>query len=403
MTAPSVLQTRMQQQAAEERARAVRVLLANPLLTADADPSGFDAVRAHAAYLRQWFDDTCGWALHVEARRGYARLVKVRPDPDASRPARRQRSTRAPFDRRRYVMLCLVAAELARPGAMTTIGLLADRVRSATTTEPTIKTFDTAARHDRAAFVDAVKLLEQYGVVRAVDGSSDTYVDTPDAKVLYQVDEARLARLLAAPTSPSRVGDEPDLPRLLHEPRYGDAPVDDEDAPAEQRNRWLRHSITRRVLDDPVVYADDLTAAQRGYLESISGKRVIREAAAAAGFMLEERAEGLLAVDADGIATDTKFPADGSHVKHAALLVLDMLTAAGGPVTRATVVDEVEQLLAAHPQWARGFQSDGGAARLADEALDVLTEFGLVRRSGDGVSALPAARRYTTDTTQESR
>src|SRR5680860_1679505 len=114
----SALQTRMQQQAAEDRARAIRLLLAQPLLTAEADPDGFDLVRRHAGELRRWFDDTCGWTLHVEPRRGYARLAKVRPDPDASRPARRQRSTRAAFDRRRYVMLCLVCAELAGPAGV---------------------------------------------------------------------------------------------------------------------------------------------------------------------------------------------------------------------------------------------------------------------------------------------
>ncbi len=63
----------------------------------------------------------------MEPRQGYARLVKVRADADPSRPARRRRSTKAPFDRRRYTLLCLVAAEaLAAP--VTTIGMLAQRV-----------------------------------------------------------------------------------------------------------------------------------------------------------------------------------------------------------------------------------------------------------------------------------
>lgn len=401
MSASSVLQTRMQQNAAEERSRAIRALLATPLLTADADPVGFDAVRAHADHLRQWFDDTCGWTLHVETRRGYARLVKVSPDPDMTRPARRRRSGQAPFDRRRYVMVCLLAAELARPGAMTTIGLLAERVRTATATESAIATFDTANRNERSAFVDAIKLLEHYGVMQAVDGLSDAYVDSPDAKVLYQVDEARLVRLLAAPTPPSRLGDEPDVAGLVCEPRYGEAPDDDEAAPAEQRNRWLRHSITRRVLDDPVVYLQDLTAAQHGYLESISGRRVIRDAVAAAGMVLEERAEGLLAVDPDALATDTRFPADNSHVKHAALLLLDLLTAAGGPVDGDAVVRRVDALLTQHPQWGRAYQSEGGAARLADDALATLEAFGLARRAQGQVSALPAGWRYST--TQDSR
>lgn len=390
----SVLHTRMQQQAAEEQARAVRLLLAVPLLTADQDPAGFDLVRRHAEALRRWFDDTCGWALHVEPRRGYARLAKVRDDPDPSRPARRRRSTRAPFDRRRYVLLCLVAAELARPGVMTTIGLLAERVRAASVTDPGIEAFDTASREQRSAFVDAVKLLEDLGIVHAVDGVSDAYLESADAKVLYQVDEGRLARLLTAPAPPSQAGEgAADLTRLLREPRYGNAPDGGEDVPEQQRNRWLRHSITRRVLDDPVVYLDELTAPQRAYLASLTGRRVVREAAAAAGFVLEERAEGVMAVDPDGIATDTRFPDDHSHAKHAALLLLELL---GGPapVTVHKVERHVAALLDRFPSWGRAYQSEGGAARLTADALGLLRSFGLATRDGDTVAPRPAAARY---------
>lgn len=89
----------------EEVARAIRLLLTRPLLTEAADPTGFDLVRRRRDPLARWFDYTCGWNLVVEPRRGYARLTKVRGNPDGSRPARRARSGRAPFDRRRYVLL----------------------------------------------------------------------------------------------------------------------------------------------------------------------------------------------------------------------------------------------------------------------------------------------------------
>jgi uncharacterized protein (TIGR02678 family) len=391
------LQTRLERQAADEQARAIRSLLGSPLLVAEQDPAAFDLVRRHAQALREWFDDVCGWALHVEPRRGYARLVKVRPDPDPSRPARRLRSTRAPFDRRRYTILCLIAAELARPGAMTTIGLLAERVRAASTAEAVIETFDTAARGERAAFVDGLKLLERYGVVRAVDGTTDAFLDSADAKVLYQVDESRLTGLVAAPTPPSRLGDEPDLKALLHEPRYGDAPEGDSDVPDVQRHRWLRHSLCRRLLDDPVVYFADLSEAQRNHLASPTGRRLMRRVAALAGLTLEERAEGLLAIDPDALATDAKFPDEHSHAKHAALLLLETLDAGRSdraPVPMGLLIDRVTDLLGRFPSWAKAYQSDGGAARLAAEAVDLLQAFGLAAREGDLVRALPAAARY---------
>lgn len=389
----SRLATLRDAETAEERSHAIRALLATPLLAAARDPAAFDLVRRHGAHLREWFDETCGWALHVESRRGFARLAKVRPDPDATRPARRLRSTKAPFDRRRYTLLCLIAAELARPGVMTTIGLLADRVRAATAAEPALDTFDSATRDERAAFVDALKLLEHHGVLAAVDGATDAYLDSGEAKVLFSVDQSRLARLIAAPRAPSAVGDQPDLAALLREPRYGDAPEGGDDVPEAQRNRWLRHSITRRLLDDPVVHVEDLSAEQRAYLATLSGRRVVRDAAIDAGFTLEERAEGLLAIDEDAIATDTRFPDEASHVKHAALLLLDRLTSAL-PVATADLTAFVEGLLGRFPAWAKAYQSDGGAARLAVEAVDLLCAFGLARRDGDAVLARPAAARY---------
>jgi uncharacterized protein (TIGR02678 family) len=394
----SRLGSQLARQEVEELARAIRTLLRWPLLTAVRDPDAFELVRRHGERLITWFEEHCGWPLVVEPRRGYARLRKLRSDPDPSRPARRARSTRAPFDRRRYTLLCMVAAELARPGAMTTIGLLAQRVTAATAAEPAIPTFDPTVRDERAAYVDAIKLLEQYGVVQALDGSTDAFVDQAGAKVLYQVDETRLARLLAAPVSPSQLGGQPDLDGLIAERRYGDAADPGAEVAESQRNLWLRHTITRRVLDDPVVYLDDLTEAQRAYLGTLTGRRLVRQAAHDAGFTLEERADGLLAVDEDRIATDTTFPDDRSHVKHAALLLLDALVAAGRAgldgVPTAELTARVESLLGRFPTWGRSYQSEDGPARLTREAVGLLCDFGLAARRDGMVAALPAARRY---------
>ncbi|HEX6472475.1 MAG TPA: TIGR02678 family protein [Streptosporangiaceae bacterium] len=384
----SKLRGHLQRQEREELARAIRELLAAPFLTGD--DAVFDIVRRRRDRLAEWFDRNCGWRLYVDTRQGYARLAKVVPEPDATRPARRDRSTRAPFDRRRYALLCVVAAELLGAPA-TTIGLLSARVIEATAADEQIPTFDPTRREERGAYVDAIKFLERHQALKAVDGTTDSYLDSAEVKVLYRVDTGRLLRLLAAPVPPSRLAG-PDLDELLAEHRYGAAGDPESDVSEQQRNLWLRHSVTRRLLDDPVVYHDDLTDAQRAYLGTITGRRVIRQAAEEAGFVLEERAEGLLVIDPDAIATDEKFPDERNHAKHAALLLLDRL--ARGPMTQDEVTEHVTELLGRFPAWAKSYQSEGGPRRLAGDALAVLRAFGLAEVGAAGVRALPAAARY---------
>jgi uncharacterized protein (TIGR02678 family) len=397
----SNLANQLVKQEADEVARGIRLLLATPLLTSAADEDGFDLVRRRRDPIVRWFDYYCGWRVVVEPRLGYARLAKVGDRPDASRPARRLRSTRAPFDRRRYTLLCVVAAELLA-GPVTTIGLLADRVVQATAADEQLRTFDPTRRDERSSYVDVLKWIEHAGAIRSVDGTTESYLDHADAKVLYQVDTTLLTGLVAAPTAPSRIDPPrvdgvpyraPDLAALLVERRYGEAADPDAVVSDVQRNLWLRHSIMRRLVDDPVVYRADLTAAQLGYLSSPTGRRIVHQGVRQAGCALEERAEGYLLIDPDGIATDMKFPDDASHAKVAALFLLDRLTA--DPLSAADLVAEAETLLARFRTWARAYQSDGGAERLAHDGVDVLCAFGLAQRQADGgVRALPAAARY---------
>jgi uncharacterized protein (TIGR02678 family) len=386
----------------EEVARGIRLLLANPLISNRAAAEAFDLVRRRREPIRRWFDYYCGWTLIVEPRLGYARLVKIRIATDPSRPARRIRSGRAPFDRRRYVLLCLVVAELLAV-QVTTIGLLADRLSRASAVDPVVTGFDSASRAERMAFVDVLRLLEHYGVLEVVDGTTESFVETAAAKVLYRVDATLLLRLVAAPVGASQLAvpaDEVSLRfeelvgQLTLERRYGRIAADGADAvPASetQRNLWLRHSVFRRLIDDPVVYMDDLTAEERAYITSPTGRRLLREAADQGGFILEGRADGMMFIDPDAIATDGRFPDDASTAKVAALLLLDR-------IRKPSATEQLEiaaaALLARFPRWAKSYRANDGPRQLAGDALAVLTGFGLVRVVNGIVYPLPAAARY---------
>ncbi|NUT47341.1 MAG: DUF2398 family protein, partial [Saccharothrix sp.] len=54
----------------EEVARAIRLLLATPLIGAKAAPEAFDLVRRRREPVEKWFDYYCGWSLVVEPRLG---------------------------------------------------------------------------------------------------------------------------------------------------------------------------------------------------------------------------------------------------------------------------------------------------------------------------------------------
>jgi uncharacterized protein (TIGR02678 family) len=393
------------------RAEAARTLLARPLLHQAADPQAFALVAQHRAWLVPWFDETCGWRLHVDVRDGVARLHKRTDRLDPSRPAvrpRRSRSAQRPFDRRRYQLLCLIGADLVRRPA-TTISLLAAELESVTRADPALDTFEPAERQtERRAFVDALRLLAAWGVLRTTGGDVTEFVDDPDANAIVEVDQSRLHQLLASATAPSTFvdelvdGDDP-AELLAHEPRYGRAVDDDPDADEQQRNRWRRHSLARRLLDDPVVHLDELTDGQRDYLTSQAGRQWLRTRVADAGFVLEERAEGWAAIDPEALATDRVFPAPGDNAKQAALLLLDRLvehdeTGERRLVARSTgeLETSVMGLLDRYAGWAKQAREGDGPARLTADAIRVLAEMGLVAVEDDVVTPRPMLARYTT-------
>lgn len=375
----------------EERRRAVRLLLSRPLVSDTVlgphDQETFALIRRHERWLTGWFADLLGERLVVDSE--LARLHK-RPAPDA-RPRSARAPSGSPFDPRRYALLCLVLAALERVELQTVLSELAEKVQVLAASEEGVAPFELDRYAERRAFVDAIRLLVELGVLSLTDGDDNAFVQG-QGDALYDVHARPLAQILAAPVPPSLAAGPWELSRETYPETDGGA------------NRRVRHRLMRRLLDEPVLYLDDLDEEERAYLGS-QRHYLIHQVHEAAGLEVEVRREGLAAIDPAGRLTDLAFPAPGT-VAHAALLVAEELgrrrrTAPDGPGTPRTVpktaiVGLLEDRADRHTGlWSKRFTEEvDGIARLADEALERLEAMGLVDRRPEGVVPLPALARY---------
>jgi uncharacterized protein (TIGR02678 family) len=364
----------------------------------------------HRAELVRWFDDNAGWRLLVDPAGRHARLLKRPARPDATRPARTTTGGRRPFDRRRYVLLSLALAALDGEQLQVTLARLAEAVRELSLEEPSLASFDPEHAHERHAFVDVVRFLCELGVLAQRDGDDERYARSREGDALYDVGERILSHLVAAPRPPALSAS----PAAMMEEERGET--------EEGERTRARHAVFRRLLDDPVVYHDELDDRARDWLLHGSGHLYDR-LRADAGLSVERREEGLAAIDPAGELTDTPFPEGSSTVKHAALLLCEWLAdrarcARAAPDAGAAaapweeIVARVAALQQAHAgRWAKEFEAGAeGAGELAREALRVLVAFGLAApaKTGDEAAfvARPAAARFSPaepGTTREDR
>lgn len=379
----------------EERRQALRALLMTPLMTpAHAD---FGAVRRHADELRAWFARETGWALHIE--RDCARLYK--------RPADLADTSRGlpTYDRRRYVLLCLACAVLERADPQITLRVLGERLLLLAA-EPSLLahgfSFALQAQHERRELVAVCRSLLELGVLQRVAGDEEGFVrsngDTADA--LYDVQRRVLAGLLAAVRGPSTWG--PDAAPVTLEERLaalvGEHVADSDEA----RRATLRHHLSRRLLDDPVVYADALDADLRAYFVNQRGPMATR-LCEATDLAAEQRAEGLALVDEAGALTDVAMPAEGTEA-HVTLLVaeflasLDRLAPTAAGETAISISEVVDFVATARDRygsyWRKSAREPGAQHELARNALDRLQKLRLVVCQGEVVRPLPALARF---------
>ena len=384
---------------AEERAQrraALRALLARLLLVAHADGETLVLVRRHLPELREWLNRETGWRLVADSET--ARLFKTTPElSDASHPARGRH--KEPFGRRRYVTLCLALSALARADAQTTLGILADDVLTAAA-EPELAATGFAltldSRADRSDLVAVVRLLLSWGVLSRVAGDEDAYLSA-GADVLYDVRRPVLSVLLSGIRGPSVVT------ATTFEGRLAELTVEPVAESDELRNQELRRRLTRRLLDNPVVYYDELDEGERAYLLS-QRHAITRRIEEATGLIAEMRAEGIAMVDPEDELTDVRMPEQRTD-GHVTLLVAEYLSHR----EQATLDDlhaVVRQAAAAHRSyWRKGVTEPGAETDLLAVALEKLIALRLVAVDRPYVRSRPGIARFALDepTIRETR
>ncbi|GAA3178001.1 MULTISPECIES: TIGR02678 family protein [Streptomyces] len=376
------------QHAAELR-KAARALLKQPLLLARGRYADeFRLARRHASELREWFDRNTGWPLQVDTE-----VARLRKSPgvltDPTHPARDTTRGASPFTRRRYVLLCLALAALERGEAQIALGRLADQI-VLDAADPRLAVtgieFALERRDERLDLATVVGLLLDLGVLRRVAGEEEAYVSGA-GDVLYDVERRVLAGLLASRRGPSTVHAE-DLDDRLTE-LVTETALDSD----ELRFRAMRRSLTRRMLDDPVLYYDDLTDAELGYLTRQRGFLTAR-ITELTGLVAEVRAEGIAMVDPEDDLTDVRMPEQGTH-GHVTLLLAEHLAAADGPVDLDELALRVRELASRHGGfWSKSAREPGTETELVDQAVARLAALGLVSRTPHAVVVRPALARY---------
>jgi uncharacterized protein (TIGR02678 family) len=301
------------------------------------------------------------------------------------------------LNRRAYVILCLALASLVRADRQTTLVRLRDSIVGLVRAEPRFATegvrIELEHQETRRDFVHAIRLLLVWRVLERKQGEEERFIKDAEADALYNVHRPVLARLLAANRPPSlvRAQDFRERLRALTE--------DDITATSDEAwNRRLRLRLFRQLLDDPVLYYDELTAAERDYLDRQRGS-ILKEIEMATGLVREVRAEGIAMTDPTGTLTDYGLPEEGTD-GHLTLLIATFLAGRlrdvpGVSIAIDALVARTRDFIAQHHKhWRKDVREPGRDRSLTRMVVERLCSLGLAQREGDYLFPLPAIGRY---------
>ena len=385
-----------------ERRFALRALLRTPLLSATGETAEqYVLVRRHSEWLKQWLAKFPDWSLHIGGE--LARLRKIPAElMDDTRPAI-DRGSGATFTKQRYTLLCLALAALEQLDRQTTLGQLAQRIMELIAVDRDLQTagvfFDSANYDQRRDLVHAVRFLVDSGILRKIDGDERQFRDRDSEDALYDINRHFLAEILQGKHSPSSIEMATQRSRgnVLAERA---AMLNDDRMPAseEARRQRTRSRLVRTLLDDPVLYFDDLNDDERNYLDRNRGS-LLREICEATGLIAEVRREGIALVDDAGDLTDVKLQDQDTESQLSLMLVQWLAqcfrTRRGEAISIAEVEERVGNLIRVHgSEWHKDIREAGAEKRISEDALRRIRALRLIQISPDGVVPMPASSRY---------
>jgi uncharacterized protein (TIGR02678 family) len=388
----SELLNELQAERHDEQRRALRALLMRPLLGQAEAPEAFRLVRKHEDELRRRVIDLLGYRLAVRA--DHARLYRPAWRLDETRPATvpsdgKPRDRWPAFTRRHYFLLYLILSLLEERHSLVQLPLteLADEVGRLAVEVGT--PIDFAERHERRLFVDVLRWLADWQVVTVAEGERHEgfVAQGREGDCLLTVDQGRLGSLVSSLRPLTEVAHAADL-------------VTEDDYPPndEGRRARVRHALARRLIEDPVVYVDDLDDEERSYFLAQRPTNLTKQICEATGLRAEHRLEGTAFVDPGRRLSDTRFPERGFD-RQLPLLLCAPLAAALAEGRSELAAGEVRllvrELLERHrAHWPADPDDLPAVEHLADEALALLARMRLVEPTQVGARILPAVHRY---------
>ena len=377
----------------EEMQHAARVLLAHPIVTEHwPKPGSLVSVRRWETVLRNEFDRVLGYRLDVG--RTCARLYR-RPAALATNRGATTRTGRT-LGRLGCSSLCLVLAAVEGLGEQTTASQIAEEVQRLRAGDDALPV-DLTRYDQRRSFVDALKWLEERGVLALRDGEVDRWLSGDEGgDALYDLDTDIVSRLLVA--SPSVLRDVETIEDFLQEPSA---------LSEDLRTRVLRHRVGRRIVTQPLVSFEDLDPLELAHFRHRRA-RVVRDMEQLTGLTLEIRAEGIVLVDSGEFSRE-RFPGAGTETQAALLWSAGLVDSAR---REATEIDATQS--APSPWWRVDSQAaetawqavvDGYRLTFRAEYRDepdrlrsvveaMLVRFGLMRFSGEQLWCHAALARY---------